>query len=164
MRDTVVTYVTCGVVSLLVVGHCKSILPIWNKLGKKYKDSEAVDVAKMDGTENELEDVALKGFPTIKLYRKETNEILDYSSRKYTRLATVVFSAHVMNDQAQAEPELEVELSCRTNLSRPPFFISLLRTKSELARLEVDVRRRRRVCPGSRVRPRHFEEICNFAE
>ena len=68
----------------LVAGHCKSILPIWNKLGKKYKESEAVAVAKMDGTENELADLVLKGFPTIKLYRKETNEILDYSSRKYS--------------------------------------------------------------------------------
>ena len=70
--------------SFLVAGHCKSILPIWNKLGKKYKESEAVAVAKMDGTENELADLVLKGFPTIKLYRKETNEILDYSSRKYS--------------------------------------------------------------------------------
>lgn len=52
-------------------------------MGKKYKESEDVAVAKMDGTENELEDLTLKGFPTIKLYRKETNEILDYSSRKY---------------------------------------------------------------------------------
>ena len=69
-------------IPLLDIGHCKSILPIWNKLGKKYKDSKAVAVAKMDGTENELENLTLKGFPTIKLYRKGTNEILDYSSRK----------------------------------------------------------------------------------
>ena len=40
-------------------------------------------IAKMDGTENELEDLVLKGFPTIKLYRRETNEIRDYSSREY---------------------------------------------------------------------------------
>ena len=39
-------------------------------------------VAKMDGTENELEDLDLKGFPTIKLYRKGSNEVVDYSSRK----------------------------------------------------------------------------------
>ena len=68
--------------NLFLSGHCKSILPIWNKLGKRYKESDAVAVAKMDGTENELEDLDLKGFPTIKLYRKGTNEVIDYSSRK----------------------------------------------------------------------------------
>lgn len=41
-------------------------------------------IAKMDGTENELENLVLKGFPTIKLYRRETNEIRDYSSREYS--------------------------------------------------------------------------------
>ena len=66
----------------LLSGHCKSILPIWNKLGKRYKESDAVAVAKMDGTENELEDLVLKGFPTIKLYRKGSNEVVDYSSRE----------------------------------------------------------------------------------
>ena len=72
-----------GFLPLLFAGHCKAILPTWNKLGKKYKESDGVAIAKMDGTENELEDLVLKGFPTIKLYRRETNEIRDYSSREY---------------------------------------------------------------------------------
>ena len=57
-------------------------MPTWNRLGKNYKDNESVAIAKMDGTENELEEVEMKGFPTIKLYRKGTNQLVDFTSSK----------------------------------------------------------------------------------
>merc|ERR1719186_1875014 len=37
-------------------GHCKQLTPIWDKLGETYKD-----------------------LPTIKLFKKGTNEIVDYN-------------------------------------------------------------------------------------
>ena len=38
-------------------GHCKSLEPIYKKLGKRFKKIDSVVIAKMDGTENEHPDV-----------------------------------------------------------------------------------------------------------
>jgi len=63
-------------------GHCKAIAPTWDKLGEKYKDSKDFIMAKIDGTENEVEGVEIDGFPTLKMYKKETNDVIDYTGRR----------------------------------------------------------------------------------
>merc|ERR1712098_616246 len=63
-------------------GHCKQLAPIWDKLGEKYKDHESIVIAKMDSTANELEEVKVQGFPTIKLFKKGSNEIVDYNGER----------------------------------------------------------------------------------
>lgn len=63
-------------------GHCKQLVPIWDKLGEKFQDREDIVIAKMDSTGNELEDIKVSGFPTIKLFKKDTNEIIDYSGER----------------------------------------------------------------------------------
>jgi len=63
-------------------GHCKQLIPTWDKLGEKYADSDTVVVAKMDSTANELEDVKVQGFPTIKLFKKGDNKVIDYNGER----------------------------------------------------------------------------------
>lgn len=63
-------------------GHCKQLVPTWDKLGEKYADHPSIVIAKMDSTANELEEVKVQGFPTIKLFKKGSNEIVDYNGER----------------------------------------------------------------------------------
>merc|ERR1711902_267212 len=63
-------------------GHCKQLAPIWDKLGEKFADSDDVVIAKMDSTANELENIKVQGFPTIKLFKKGDNKVVDYNGER----------------------------------------------------------------------------------
>ncbi|KAF7033133.1 hypothetical protein CFC21_044258 [Triticum aestivum] len=49
-------------------GHCQSLEPIYNKLGKYLRGIDSLVIAKMDGTNNEHPRAKPDGFPTILFY------------------------------------------------------------------------------------------------
>jgi protein disulfide-isomerase A1 len=63
-------------------GHCKQLAPTWEKLGEKFKDNDKVVIAKMDATANEVEDVKIHSFPTIKFFPAGSSKIVDYSGER----------------------------------------------------------------------------------
>merc|ERR1719150_2541863 len=85
-------------------GHCKAVAPIWDELGQKYSERGDLVIAKLDATKNEIEGVDIEGFPTIKMFKKETNEEIEYVGKK--DLETMVKFLET-GEQEEAEEEEE---------------------------------------------------------
>ncbi|NXS75644.1 PDIA2 isomerase, partial [Pandion haliaetus] len=45
--------------------HCQAMAAAWEELGERYKDHEDIVIAELDATANELENITIKGFPTL---------------------------------------------------------------------------------------------------
>jgi protein disulfide-isomerase A1 len=64
-------------------GHCKQLAPIYDQLGERFADrSSEFVIAKMDSTQNELDDIKIQSFPTIKLFPKDSDEVVDYNGER----------------------------------------------------------------------------------
>merc|ERR1712045_284172 len=87
-------------------GHCKQLAPTWDKLGEKFKDSEDIVIAKMDSTANELEDIKIQGFPTIKLFKKGDNKVVDYNGERTLEEFTKFLESDGV-DGAAAEDDMD---------------------------------------------------------
>lgn len=59
-------------------GHCQKLAPTYEELARTLSHNENLIIAKMDATKNEVEDVNIQGYPTIKLFRANNKKPVDY--------------------------------------------------------------------------------------
>lgn len=85
-------------------GHCKQLAPIYDKVAEHFEKSDDVVIAKMDATANELEHTKIVNFPTIKLYKKSTNEVIEFHGpRTFNALVKFIESG----GEDSSEPEYD---------------------------------------------------------
>lgn len=89
-------------------GHCKQLSPIFDKLGEHFASSDNIIIAKMDATVNELEHTKISSFPTLKLYKKGDNEIIEYNGER--TLEGLIKFMESGGEYGQAAPDKEVSL------------------------------------------------------
>ncbi|BHF85037.1 Protein disulfide-isomerase [Sparganum proliferum] len=86
-------------------GHCKQLHPIWDQLGEHYKDHPEILIAKMDSTANELEDIKITGFPTLKLFPKNDDKIVDYAGDRTLEAFKKFLEAGGKDEEGKEEEE-----------------------------------------------------------
>jgi len=63
-------------------GHCKQLAPIWEELAQAYEDNDKIVIAKMDSTANEIEEVKVGSFPTLKYFPAGSDKVVDYNGER----------------------------------------------------------------------------------
>jgi protein disulfide-isomerase A1 len=90
-------------------GHCKQLAPIWDQLGEKFKDHADIIVAKVDATANEVENVKIQSFPTLKFFPKDSDKVVSYNGERTLEEFTKFLESGGKETSAEEEPGEEPE-------------------------------------------------------
>lgn len=63
-------------------GHCKKMMPEWNKFESKYNGHINVGKVEKDDDPALIEKMGVKGYPTIMMLDENNNKIADYSGER----------------------------------------------------------------------------------
>ncbi|KAJ1650988.1 protein disulfide-isomerase precursor [Dispira simplex] len=104
-------------------GHCKKLAPIYEELGEKYAGHDSLIIAKMDATTNDIPVLAAEfdvtGFPTIKLVKRGTNDIVNYSGSRTLESFVEFLTEHVGPAPEKVEVEEKIEIVETVSDSEP---------------------------------------------
>ncbi|KAM9455085.1 protein disulfide-isomerase A2 [Clarias gariepinus] len=103
-------------------GHCKELAPVWEKLGEKYQDHENIIVAKMDATANDMEEVAVQGYPTLKYFPAGTErKVIDYNgNRDLETFIKFLDNGGVLPEEEEEEEEEDEDQESKDAVSSDP--------------------------------------------
>lgn len=92
-------------------GFCRILEPIWNKLGEHFRSSSDVVIAKIDGTINDLPDIDLNTFPSLRLFRKGDNKIFEFTkqNRSLNKLIAFVENGGQLSPSPHESDEDDIE-------------------------------------------------------
>jgi protein disulfide-isomerase A1 len=84
--------------------HCKKLAPVYEELAKKYQNNPNVVIAKMDATTNEIENISIQGFPTIKFW-PANNKInpIDFNEERNIESFIKFISVHGATSETHKE-------------------------------------------------------------
>lgn len=51
-------------------GHCKKLKPVYKELAERLANEKDIVFTQMDGTLNEVNEVKIQGFPTLRFFKK----------------------------------------------------------------------------------------------
>lgn len=94
-------------------GHCRKLEPSYKALANRLKHVKSLRIAKMDATRNELDNVVIRGYPTILLYPANREGSLQYTGNRkpddmvrwLKRHCTIGFDETPPEEQDTGEPD-----------------------------------------------------------
>ncbi|EFP09424.1 CRE-PDI-1 protein [Caenorhabditis remanei] len=86
-------------------GHCKQLVPVWDQLAEKYESNPNVVIAKLDATLNELADIKVNSFPTLKLWPAGSSTPIDYDGDRNLEKFEEFVNKYVGSESASQEHE-----------------------------------------------------------
>ena len=63
-------------------GHCKELAPEYERVAAELKPYSSIIIAKVDATENEVQGVDIRGFPTLKFFAANNKTPIDYDGSR----------------------------------------------------------------------------------
>jgi len=90
-------------------GHCKALAPTWDELAKEFESDDSIVIAKVDATANECEGVNIKSFPTLKMWKKESNQVVDFNGARDLETLKHFVKTGEMSLPKKEEPVEETE-------------------------------------------------------
>lgn len=80
-------------------GHCKTLAPHFDEAARRLSNNPNIIIAKVDSTENEVAEVDIQGFPTLKFWGKDkTQAPIDYTGERTAEGIIAWLKDHVSHE------------------------------------------------------------------